>query len=173
VTDPNADPGIVVAQVYLEEASFAHRPDAMTLPADTKPEVTGLNLEIQVSIQKDQRAGFIRIRMATPEEPALLYRVSLSMIGLFTQQPGRENMAIADFLKGPAVPFMFPFLREAFANLTWRGRFGPLWINPFNTTEVSRGLGAAAEQAMDATPERDVAETEEAKDSEGNPDHSD
>jgi preprotein translocase subunit SecB len=27
---------------------------------------------------------------------------------------------------------LYPFLREAVANLTGRGRFGPVWLNPFN-----------------------------------------
>ena len=49
-------------------------------------------------------------------------------------------MPLRDFLAGPAVALLYPFVREAFANLTLRGRFGPVWLNPFNVRAMAEGL---------------------------------
>jgi hypothetical protein len=34
------------------------------------------------------------------------------------------------------VSMVFPFVREAIANLTMRGRFGPVWIDPLNVQAI-------------------------------------
>jgi preprotein translocase subunit SecB len=44
---------------------------------------------------------------------------------------------------------LYPFIREVVANLTIRGRFGPVWLNPFNL----RGAIQAAVQQQNAAKE--------------------
>ena len=39
-----------------------------------------------------------------------------------------------------APSLLFPFLREAFASITSRGRFGPVWLNPINTRTFSEAF---------------------------------
>ena len=62
------------------------------------------------------------------------------MIGLFEQQNGFENLPMADFLGDSAPALLFPFLREAFANITTRGRFGPVWLQPDQHPHFLGGL---------------------------------
>jgi hypothetical protein len=31
---------------------------------------------------------------------------------------------------------LYPFVRQVVADLTWRGRFGPVWLNPMNVAAM-------------------------------------
>lgn len=152
VTDPQKQPGIAVGQVFLEEATFSHRPDALALPPSTRPQVGEVGVEIQAGIRPDGKAGLLRVRVATKDDAEPLYRVSLVMVGLFEEQPELSNMPLQDFLNGPAISFMYPFVREAFASLTGRGRFGPVWLNPFNAHAAGVALAEASTKTKE--PER-------------------
>jgi preprotein translocase subunit SecB len=71
--------------------------------------------------------------------------------------PGQENMALKEFFTtGSAHAVLFPFVREAVANITMRGRFGPVWLNPVNFGAlVAKGSVAAStsEESSLTTPE--------------------
>lgn len=153
MTDTAKQPGISVAQVFLEAATFAHRDDALALPAETKPDLGDLQVELEIGIMPDEQAGVVRIRVATDESRNPLYRVSVKMAGLFQVQPGQANMPLPDFLNGPALAFMYPFVREAFANITGRGRFGPVWLNPFNVHQAGADLASRYAAAKAVAPE--------------------
>lgn len=46
---------------------------------------------------------------------------------------GDENFPIQDFLLSPAsISLAYPFLRQAVADITLKGRFGPVWMNVVN-----------------------------------------
>jgi len=49
---------------------------------------------------------------------------------------GAENMTPLDYAQHVAPVTLMPFAREAVANLTMRGRFGPFWVNPSNMQEL-------------------------------------
>jgi preprotein translocase subunit SecB len=51
-------------------------------------------------------------------------------------------MPIADYMASGGGPTLFPFLRECVANLTGRGRFGPLWLRPINFVQLAEQLTA-------------------------------
>ena len=140
MTDPSRPPGIAISQVFLEEASFSHRADALALPLDTKPELGDIEITVEAGLRPDKKAGLLRLSAATRPEAAPLYSVRVRMAGLFEQQGGSENLSMVDFLGDSARALLFPFLREAFANITSRGRFGPVWLNPINTRAFSEGF---------------------------------
>ena len=54
------------------------------------------------------------------------------MSALVEQIGGHENFELEAYLKSNGWALLFPFVREALANLTGRGRFGPIWMNPVN-----------------------------------------
>lgn len=143
MTDAQKEPGISVAQVFLEAATFAHRGDFLALPLTTKPEIGDLQVVIEAGLRRDKKAGVVRIKVSTQEERDPIYRVAVTMTALFEEQPGKANMPLDEFVHGPAIAFLYPFVREAFANLTARGRFGPVWLNPFNVQAASQTLRAS------------------------------
>jgi preprotein translocase subunit SecB len=140
MTDPSRPPGIAISQVFLEEASFSHRADALALPLDTKPELGNIEIAVEAGLRPDRKAGLLRLSAATRPEAQPLYNVRVQMVGFFEQQSGSENLPMADFLGDSAPALLFPFLREAFANITSRGRFGPVWLNPINTRTFSEAF---------------------------------
>ena len=137
MTDPSRPPGIAISQVFLEEATFSHRADALALPLDTKPELGNIEIAVEAGLRPDRKAGLLRLSAATKPEAEPLYNVKVKMVGLFEQQSGFENLPMAAFLGDSAPALLFPFLREAFANITSRGRFGPVWLQPINTRSFS------------------------------------
>jgi preprotein translocase subunit SecB len=41
---------------------------------------------------------------------------------------------LLDFAKGPALRIIFPYLREAVSNVSQRGMYGPVWLDPLNVS---------------------------------------
>lgn len=131
MTNINKDPGILLNEIYQGECHFSHSPNVLSLPKSTKPEVGPLEFTAEITIRDDKRAGRVKITVASTKQDSV-YIFKLSMVGLFSQSDD-PNMPMKQFMKGPAITIMFPFLREALANLTSRGRFGPVYLNPINT----------------------------------------
>ncbi len=140
--DTNQQPGILIAQVYLERAQFSHRDDAANLPPNT-PWQPNFQVGFQGGVAPDEQTGFVRITVQTKAEERPLYNIDLTMIALVAVDAKRENLPLKDYVRGPAPAMLYPFVREAVAGLTWRGRFGPVWLSPFNVAAVmSQGPGA-------------------------------
>jgi preprotein translocase subunit SecB len=154
-----ADTGLVVAQVYVESAQFSHRADALSLPPETKLEVGDVQVEITLAEAPEGDMGFIRIAVRT--NPALnpMYNVGLTMIGVVTHKKGETppKVTVRQFLTGGAVSFMYPFLREAFANLTGRGRFGAVWLNPIDARVLAAQLTKAHAEAAPIPVDRGLS----------------
>ena len=140
--DKNQQPGILIAQVYLERAQFSHRDDASNLPPNSAWQ-PNMKVGFQGGVAPDEQTGFVRITVQTKPEERPLYNIDLTMIALVAVDAKRENLPLKDYVRGAAPAMLYPFVREAVAGLTWRGRFGPVWLSPFNVAAVmSQGPGA-------------------------------
>ena len=131
--DTSKDSGIRFDQIFLRTAHFAHREDALNLPHTTPhgPN-TGVVLRMQFYKGTPGRAG-VGVSVSTdPNDLSLLYQFEVEMVALVAEVAGEENMPVSEYVKGPALATLVPFIREAVANLTGRGRFGPVWLNPMN-----------------------------------------
>lgn len=140
--DKTREPGIQIDQIFLESASFSHRADYLALPPQTRVDAGEVEVTAEVSLSPDRTAGLLRLKVATTGD--CLYEASLTMVGLFRQRQDSPNMPMPDFIYGPALAAVFPFLREAFASLTGRGRFGHVWLAPINAGEMGRRMEAKA-----------------------------
>lgn len=47
-----------------------------------------------------------------------------------------EKFELGTYLTSKGCALLFPFIRETIANLTARGRFGPVWLNPVNVVAL-------------------------------------
>lgn len=144
--DPAKQPGILIGQILLEQAEFSHREDFLSLPPTTPIERASIGLEIQVGYSPDRKHGLVRIRAHSNPTEKPLYNVDAVMTALIQVDKSQPNMPIEQYLTGHAPAMLYPFVRQAVADLTGRGRFGPLWLSPLN-------LKAVAHTAM-----REVAE---------------
>jgi len=46
------------------------------------------------------------------------------------------NMPLDRYFTTSGAALLYPFVRQVVADLTSRGRFGPVWLNPMNVTAV-------------------------------------
>jgi|SRR5689334_15943649 len=129
--DATKQPGIVISQVFLERALFSHREDALQLAPNTPFQPT-LAVGIQGGVSPDEKTGFIRISVQTKPEERPLYSIDVAMMALFAVAEKEENLPLKQYLHTAAPAMLYPFVREAVASITWRGRFGPVWLAPFN-----------------------------------------
>ena len=129
--DQSKQPGIQVTQIFLERAVFAHREDFLEFPPDS-PVSPNVECALQSGLSPDRTKGIVRVRVRTVSEEPSLYQVELSMSALVEKIEGQENFELETYLKSNGWALLFPFVRETLANLTGRGRFGPIWMNPVN-----------------------------------------
>ncbi len=131
--DNTRQPGLLLSQVFLESASFQHRHDFLSLPASPPPGEIQVVLEAQYMIAADGRAGVVRMVIKTDDATNPHYGFEVIVAATISVEEGAENMSIEEYVRGGAGrALLYPFAREAVANLTGRGRFGPLWLHPFN-----------------------------------------
>lgn len=73
------------------------------------------------------------------------YVFDVAMGAIVHADAGEANYAPEQYVTTAGVTLLFPFLREAVANLTMRGLFGAIWIPPFNVRLVTEGAAARSE----------------------------
>jgi len=139
VTDETRPPGIVIGQIFLERAQFGHREDALLLPPNTQLGEPQLLFTFEGGVAPDDKTGFVRVTVQSKPDERPLYNIDVTMIALVQTQKGQENMPLRDYVRTAAPTMLYPFLREVVANLTWRGRFGPLWLVPMNVAAATAG----------------------------------
>jgi len=139
VTDRTRPPGILVGQIFLDRAHFGHREDALVLPPDTPLGQPNLTFSFEGGVSPDEKTGFVRVTVRSKPEERPLYNLDVAMVALIQAETGKENMPLRDYVRTAAPTMLFPFIREVVANLTWRGRFGPLWLVPMNIAAATAG----------------------------------
>lgn len=122
-----------IVQFVLEDSRFAHRKDFLALSPQQK--VEGVRAELSVEVQtkfkedEDDKA-LVRLR-ATSDQPDAPYSFAVSYIVLI-QMRGHRPENLSERLAATGGGFLMPFVREVVANLTGKGRFGPVWLPPVN-----------------------------------------
>ena len=152
--DPTLQPGIRIAQVFLETARFEHRADHLSFPPETKvaPDV---ELSFDTGVAKDKKSGRVRIRVRTPELATDLYAFDLQLTALLQQIEGEENFPLDKYVGTNGWAMLFPFVRENLASLTSRGRFGPVWLSPVNIMAIAANAGTAEHKTLPKAPDTD------------------
>ena len=147
--DRTKQPGIEIGQVVVERAVFEHRDDYLTLPANTKVEALPLQLRVQYGTDPTKQHGAIKVEINTDRSQRPIYVVEVVIVGLVRVLEGSANMPIEQYATVNGAALLLPFARELVANLTSRGRFGPVWLQPIN---LAAGLPAPAQAPAVAEP---------------------
>ena len=145
-------PGLVVGQIYLSSAHFEHGAEALTFPTTTKVTVK-YGLRVEAREANEGKAAVITLGLATADEPDSLYRFHVELTGIIRADEETPHMKVEDYVTKAGVTMMFPFLREAVANLTGRGRFGAIYLKPFNVNSLKLQEGGSAGQPDVSTVE--------------------
>lgn len=144
--DPKKSPGLTIDQIVLVNAEFRHRDDYLSLPASTNLGEFQINIETKMATKSDGTAVALSVSAATSDESAeALYQFRVEVMALIREVPDSANIPALQFVAGAGIATVFPFLREAVANLTMRGRFGPVWLRPVNLRLAVEALENRAE----------------------------
>jgi preprotein translocase subunit SecB len=153
--DPNRSPGIQLGQIVVEGAQFQHRSDYLTLEPHTKIDTLPLSMKVEFGLSADKRQGLIRLSVQTDRSARPLYAIDASIVAIVKAVDGHENMPLDQYAAVSGGAMLMPFMRELVANLTSRGRFGPIWLHPVNFTTVPfEDAGPVATKPEAATPPR-------------------
>lgn len=148
-----------LVQIYLVTAMFAHRGNQLLRPPATPLTPQKLGVSIELDQLNDGAAAQVRVMVST--DPAdgdehALYDYAVEMAGIVE---GVNKTRFPDPMLVEVVATMvFPFIREAVANITTRGRFGTVWLNPFDVhsalQEESREVEQKPAQRKKQKPQR-------------------
>jgi preprotein translocase subunit SecB len=141
--DKEKQPGLRIGQIFLSVAHFEHREDALSVPHNTKLEAI-VELSSTAAGTEDERRGIITLGVKTVDDKDSLYRFHVEMTALVEVDQDAPNLSVREYATNQGPAMLFPFLREAVANLTGRGRFGAIWLNPFNLQLFAQKAEGAA-----------------------------
>lgn len=131
--DAKREPGVRIDQVFLIGARFSHRPDFLSLPARGEVPAQEVSVSFKILGSPGAKRAGVAVKVETnPEDKSAYYQFSVEVGALVSAIEGEENLPPLDYVKQAGGSFIFPFVREAVANLTARGRFGPVYLKPFN-----------------------------------------
>lgn len=128
--DKTKQPGLKIDHVFLLNAHFSHREDTLALAPQTA--IPDLPLSLEAKAVGQPGVAAIRLRAFTPDDPTLLYRIDVEIAAIVSVVSGEENLEPLQYVKESGFYVFYPYLREAVANLTMKGRFGAIWMKPLN-----------------------------------------
>jgi preprotein translocase subunit SecB len=152
--DRTKPPGIQIGQIFLEHVQFSHREDFLSLPPSTSVVVGNVNVQVETGLSPDAKTGLVRVQVWTVPENKPIYNFQVSMTALVAVDQAAPNMPLNTYLAGPGAALLYPFVRQVVADLTWRGRFGPVWLSPTNVLAPASVAPATARLPVKAAPKR-------------------
>ena len=150
MTEPRAEgaTGIRLGQIFLASVNFTHRPDFLQVSPRTDIGEIGVDVTIEILRAEEGKKGLIRYIVQTRDDQDPVYRFRVEMLGLVERTEPQANPQ--EFLVKSGAFVLYPFVREAVANLTARGRFGPIWLKPLNFVALAKqGKEAVAQIAAE------------------------
>lgn len=153
--DPKREPGIKIDQIFLVESHFSHRPDFLAHPPSTEIQL-GIKVEMRTFGDAESRIAGVTVKVMTdPHDEAALYQFAVEIGALVSAVKGEANLPPHEYVTQAGASFLYPFLREYVANLTARGRFGAIYLKPFNVRRALNEEGKIlAEPPARARPKR-------------------
>jgi preprotein translocase subunit SecB len=143
--DPDRQPGLRITQVFLSHARFEYKADPLTLSLPESAAQVQMNVDVQVLdlVQENgPPVAGVRVRVRSDPRSVHPYVFDVSMGAVIESEIGQENYDPKDYVVTAGAALLYPFVREVIANLTQRGRFGAVWIPPFNMQLVMSGQAA-------------------------------
>ncbi|HEV2643492.1 MAG TPA: protein-export chaperone SecB [Candidatus Elarobacter sp.] len=126
-------------QIFLDHARFSHREDYLAHPPSTSVDAA-LDISVDAGLTADGTKARIQVIVATDPEADALYSFEIGLTALLERIDGEENVPLDWYVQANGPALLFPFVREAVANLTGRGRFGPVWLHPVNVLAMTEAV---------------------------------
>jgi preprotein translocase subunit SecB len=141
--DTTRQPGIRIAQIFLERAEFGHRSDFLEHPPNTAVEAE-IEITLDSGVLPDGSRGRLRVEVSTLRERGSLYEFRCVLTALIEGE-AEGNFPLDRYVVTNGWALLFPFVRETVANLTGRGRFGSVLLDPVNILAMAAKPGAQSD----------------------------
>lgn len=141
-------PKLRLSQVFLHSAAFSHRGEPLSLPHTTLIKPQRINVQFMLrDLIRELPAGpaaqvVVNVTTSPAEGEDALYDFTVEMTAIIEKEADGPETPEPPVLLEIGATLLFPFVREAVSNLTGRGRFGPVWLNPFNVRAAIQAQGA-------------------------------
>lgn len=142
-------------RIYMKDLSFEAPRTPAIFKQEWKPEV---NLEVNTGANLVEDAIYevvLKVTATVKNGDKVAFIVELQQAGLFTVN-GFEGFQLEHVLKGVCPNILFPYAREAVADLVARGTFPQFLLQPINFEaafiEQVRKQQAAQEQSPEGEP---------------------
>lgn len=151
--DPNRQPGITIERIVLVEAHFLHRDLWRPQP---KGKLHHIDVEATTMAPEDPNAAAgMLLRVKTSDDDTGNYIIDVQMLAMVKSEQDARNFSPTEYVATAGAAMLFPFVREVVANLTAKGRWGPVWIKPFNIQFALANANSAENQPANSdTPDQ-------------------
>lgn len=136
---PSAEKRFSLQSLYLKDASFEAPalPAALVTPLPREPEVR-VNLRSQINaVDAERKEVVLTVTVEAKVAERTVFLVEVQQAGLFVVK-GLNPNELATVLGAFGPEILFPYAREAVANLVMKGGFPPVLLQPINFDEVFR-----------------------------------
>lgn len=131
-----ATPHLELKKIYLKDVSFESPKSPYAFSAEQAQPV--INVEVTISSKRlDPEKDYyevilhVTITAKADDEQHIVYLCEVQQAGLFTlSHPNPQNLEAMIGIACPSI--LLPYAREAIHNITGKGGFEPLMINPMN-----------------------------------------
>lgn len=142
---------LTISQILLGDAAFTHVGDFLAQPVSPiPPHPVGIEVGLIRGEEPNNIAVQLRVKMDAAEAP---YRFNVSYLVLMAidEMPSPLPDDFDRRLIVTGANMTYPYAREIVSNLTGRGRFGPIWLNPTDFNESVKTAADATEQVAESS----------------------
>jgi preprotein translocase subunit SecB len=135
---PVAPMPLALERVALRELSYREIPGMTATPVPG--ELVQMNIALKINAQVMLLPEGCELRLNAEVVPDPTYQpieMQVTVSGYFRRVSEIRDEELLEFLRGPGVRIVFPYLRELVSSTTGRGIFPAVWIDPI-------GLGMTA-----------------------------
>lgn len=126
---------LVLQKIYVRDASFESPNSPGIFRGEWKPQVK-LDLQTRTrDIETDLKEVLLMLTVKVEQEEKTAFLIELQQAGLFTVK-GFEGEELGRVLGSYCPNVLYPFAREAVADLVMRGGFPQLLLQPVNFDEL-------------------------------------
>ncbi len=110
-------------------------------------------IDAQFQLAKGLAPSVVGVSVRVGSKPGTdsAYSFHAEMLAVIRLEEGAAAPPADKQLLHAGVTILFPFVRETIANMTMRGRFGPMWIKPINVQAMIESSPNTVEAKARAT----------------------
>lgn len=129
----------------FESLHFRRIPASNPAPESSQPVEINQRIKLRGDLQESTLSVSLAVEIG---EPGLPFEVGVNLIGVFLLSEIPAQPDLDQIVHVNCASILFPFVREAIAELTRKGGIGPILLPPLNFVELHRESKKAALESL-------------------------